>query len=205
MRRPNQELHADRRARILAAAMRVFIRKGLQNATMPDIAAEAGMSVANLYHYVRSKDAILDAFAEEERRETLAAVAALERAEDLVGELLATVEHYLRREDNAEFVIGLEIAVEACRNPAMRKVYVALDREVIDRFSSLLERARDEGRLVADLDARAAATVILGTIEGVFWRRGFDDAFDFEANLAELRRMLAAYLRPLRATTGGRT
>lgn len=45
-------------------------------------------------------------------------------------------------------------------------------------------------------DVRATAIVILSTIEGIFWRRGFDREFDIKGTLAELRRMLTAYLQP---------
>lgn len=196
MRRPDPDLHATRRTRILEAALRVFARKGLQNATMPDIAAEAGMSAANLYHYVRSKDAILQALAEDERRETLTAIAAIERADDLVDGLIAVIEHELQRHDEAELVLGLEVAAEACRNPRIGEIFDTIDREMTDRVTQLLEQGRADGRISPGTDVRATAIVILSTLEGIFWRRGFDRTFDTAGTLVELRRMLTAYLQP---------
>lgn len=196
MRRPDPDLHADRRTRILEAALRVFARKGLQGATMPDVAAEAGMSTANLYHYVRSKDAILQALAEEERRETLAAIAAIERADHLVDGLIAAIELELQRHDEAELVLGLEVAVEACRNPRIGEIFDTIDREMTDRVMELLEQGRANGHISPGTDVRATAIVILSTLEGIFWRRGFDRMFDIAGTLVELRRMLTAYLQP---------
>lgn len=196
MRRPDPDLHADRRTRILEAALRVFARKGLQSATMPDIAAEAGMSAANLYHYVRSKDAILEALAEDERRETLVALEAIGRSDDLVDGLIAVIERELQHNDEAELVLGLEVAVEACRNPRIGEIFTRIDHEMTGRVVQLLEQGRADGRISPGTDVRATAIVILSTIEGIFWRRGFDREFDIKGTLAELRRMLTAYLQP---------
>lgn len=48
------------RARIDGAALRVFARQGIAGATMADIAAEAGISAGNIYHYYATKAALLD-------------------------------------------------------------------------------------------------------------------------------------------------
>lgn len=196
MRRPDPDLHADRRTRILEAALRVFARKVLQSATMPDIAAEAGMSAANLYHYVRSKDAILEALAEDERRDALVALEAIERSDDLVDGLIAVIENELQHNDEAELVLGLEVAVEACRNPRIGEIFTRIDHEMTGRVVQLLEQGRADGHISPGTDVRATAIVILSTIEGIFWRRGFDREFDIKGTLAELRRMLTAYLQP---------
>lgn len=196
MRRPDPDLYADRRTRILEAALRVFARKGLQSATMPDIAAEAGMSAANLYHYVRSKDAILEALAEDERRDALVALEAIERSDDLVDGLIAVIENELQHNDEAELVLGLEVAVEACRNPRIGEIFTRIEHEMTGRVVQLLEQGRADGHISPGTDVRATAIVILSTIEGIFWRRGFDREFDIKGTLAELRRMLTAYLQP---------
>jgi len=51
---------ASRRERILAAATEVIGRKGFANATIREIADEAGMHVPTLYQYVVSKDELLE-------------------------------------------------------------------------------------------------------------------------------------------------
>jgi len=48
-----------RRADIIRAATKVMGSKGFANATMKEIAAEAGMHVPTMYQYVRSKDELL--------------------------------------------------------------------------------------------------------------------------------------------------
>jgi len=48
----------DVKSRIEDAALAVFAMKGFGEATMADIAREAGLSVGNIYRYYRSKDAL---------------------------------------------------------------------------------------------------------------------------------------------------
>ena len=76
MRRANAQLQSDRRAEILAAAQRCFVRSGFHGASMQEICAEAGMSPGNLYRYFPSKEALIAGIAERDRAEVGAAVRA---------------------------------------------------------------------------------------------------------------------------------
>jgi len=58
-RREREIAHA--RTDILEAAIRAFAQVGLNNATMQDIAREAGYTAASLYTYFKSKQEIVDA------------------------------------------------------------------------------------------------------------------------------------------------
>ncbi|HEX7505805.1 MAG TPA: TetR/AcrR family transcriptional regulator [Polyangia bacterium] len=58
-RREREIAHA--RTDIVEAAIRAFARVGLNNATMQDIAREAGYTAASLYTYFKSKQEIVDA------------------------------------------------------------------------------------------------------------------------------------------------
>jgi len=58
-RREREMAHA--RTDILDAAVAAFGKKGLHNATMQDIAQEAGYTAASLYTYFKSKQEIVDA------------------------------------------------------------------------------------------------------------------------------------------------
>ncbi len=48
--------------RINSAAQSVFLKKGLSNTTMQDIAAEAGISRTALHYYFRNKDKLFETF-----------------------------------------------------------------------------------------------------------------------------------------------
>lgn len=51
--------HAEKRAQILCCAAKVFADEGYDRASMARLAAECGISKANIYHYYDSKDALL--------------------------------------------------------------------------------------------------------------------------------------------------
>ena len=65
------------RARVLAAALKVFRERGFQAATMREVATEAGMAVGAAYYYFDSKDALVMAFYEQTQD---AMIPALEQA-----------------------------------------------------------------------------------------------------------------------------
>jgi AcrR family transcriptional regulator len=60
----NREIRDARRESIVAAATRVFADKGFADATITQIAAEAGLSHGLVYHYFPSKEAVFGAIAD---------------------------------------------------------------------------------------------------------------------------------------------
>lgn len=82
----------ETRSRILEAALSVFQERGFAQATMREIATEAGVAVGAAYYYFDSKDALVMAFyeraQEEMHRET---VAALDKAKTLETRLRAII------------------------------------------------------------------------------------------------------------------
>ncbi len=54
-----EQIAEARRAQILEAALSVFTRKGYSEATVPDVAREAGVAVGTIYNYYESKRDLL--------------------------------------------------------------------------------------------------------------------------------------------------
>jgi TetR/AcrR family transcriptional regulator, cholesterol catabolism regulator len=67
----------EQRARILAAAVEVFSRRGYRAASMNDIAVRVGLSKPALYHYVATKQDLLVAVYEEVLDESLRSARAI--------------------------------------------------------------------------------------------------------------------------------
>jgi AcrR family transcriptional regulator len=82
----------ETRSRILEAALSVFQERGFAQATMREIAAEAGVAVGAAYYYFDSKDALVMAFYERAQGEMFRESAvALERAKTLEARLRAII------------------------------------------------------------------------------------------------------------------
>src|SRR5690606_18810470 len=64
MRKVDPAKHEKKRQQILQAAETCFRRDGFRGASMADICAEAEMSPGHLYHYFKSKAAIVAAMTE---------------------------------------------------------------------------------------------------------------------------------------------
>lgn len=79
--------------RVQQAALRLFAAKGFAGTGIRDIAQEAGISLASLYHYMTNKEDLLVSVMESgQRRLTAAAELALLRYDDPVAQLAALVE-----------------------------------------------------------------------------------------------------------------
>ena len=160
------ERTADRRTELLDAAVRVFARKGFRAARVGDIAEEAGVAHGLLYHYFRSKDAVLETIfretwqllaVETERIET-ADVPLREQlrrfARVYLGSWLATPER-----------IGVLVR-EIARSPQVGQRVEEIDG-IFRALARMLEAARERGEVRADCDVTFAAWTIYGALEEI--------------------------------------
>lgn len=90
---PRTRIQAEKRERILQAALDVFSLHGFRGATLDGIAAEAGMSKPNLLYYFRRKEDIYQALIERQLATWLEPLRALDPAGDPVSEISS----YIRR------------------------------------------------------------------------------------------------------------
>jgi TetR/AcrR family transcriptional regulator, transcriptional repressor of aconitase len=111
----------ERRAHILAAARRCFVRDGFHQTSMQDLVREAGMSSGAVYRYFASKDAMIVAIAEENLDQIVAIVQeSVRHGTDLGAALAATLEFVSARHAEDGFAaIALVVWSEALRNPAL--------------------------------------------------------------------------------------
>ncbi|HXY66917.1 MAG TPA: helix-turn-helix domain-containing protein [Mycobacterium sp.] len=111
----------ERRAHILAAARRCFVRDGFHQTSMQDLVREAGMSSGAVYRYFASKDAMIVAIAEENLDQIVAIVReSVADGADLGAALAAALEFASSRHaDDGFAAIALIVWSEALRNPAL--------------------------------------------------------------------------------------
>jgi AcrR family transcriptional regulator len=167
MPKVSEEYRQGRRAHILAAARRCFIRQGFQETSLADLLAEAGMSSGGLYNYFSSKEEMILAIAEENISEVISVLreSATGPHPDSPGAALGNVVDLIRARhiDNDFAAITVMVWSEALRNPALAAQLTAMRSEVQALYGPL---ATDVG-LPEEISAESFATV-LGSISAGF-------------------------------------
>jgi TetR/AcrR family transcriptional repressor of uid operon len=183
MRRANAQLQSDRRAEILAAAQRCFVRSGFHGASMQEICAEAGMSPGNLYRYFPSKEALIAGIAERDRAEIAQQFASADLSQGLFAVLEGLAHHHFAVRPREEVLLCTEVMAEARRDPAIARILQSFDVDVRKWLTDLLRNAAERGDIPDDVDFAGVVTMLMVIADGVWWRRALDPNFDPDAML----------------------
>ena len=183
MRRANTQLKSDRRAEILAAAQRCFVRSGFHGASMQDICAEAGMSPGNLYRYFPSKEALIAGIAERDRAEVAQEFASVDLSQGLFAVLEGLAHHHFTERPDEQVKLCTEISAEARRNPEIARISAAFDTDVKRWLIDLFRAGAERGDIPSDVDFEAVVTMLMIIADGVWWRRALDPEFKPETVL----------------------
>jgi TetR/AcrR family transcriptional regulator, fatty acid metabolism regulator protein len=189
----------DKRRQILAAAVRVFARKGFHASRVGDIAEEAGVAHGLLYHYFDSKDELLEAVFHENWSVLLARIAAVEETDEPAADQLRHItaivlRTWLHLPDVVHVVVR-----EFARSPELAPRLSEL-AEPIEAVERVIRRGIERGEFRRDIDPRIAATVVYGSIDELLtgWVLGRLAAGEEDVAAAE-RTLLEISLRGLLA------
>src|SRR5687768_11079905 len=95
--RPGAERSPDKRERILAAAERVFAKRGFFASRVSEIAKDAGVADGTIYLYFKSKDDLLISLFEDRMQQVNAALrAAIATETTALGQLRVFIKTYLQ-------------------------------------------------------------------------------------------------------------
>jgi AcrR family transcriptional regulator len=167
MSRP--DVSDERRPQIVDAAIRVFIRKGYRKATMPEIAAEAGLSVGGVYWYFKGKDEIVAAILDRTFDEDLGALTVLLAASAPTAERLrAFVDFYAGSFEDWQWMntIGAEFYGEAVHDAKVQEVIVRYLGRYRHALAALIAQGIRAGEF-RPVDPMDTANVFLGIEEGL--------------------------------------
>lgn len=142
----------ETRARILAAAMDLFRRRGFEETTMREIATEAGVATGAAYYYFDSKEAIVLAFYDQAQMEMEPLLEeALASARDLKARLHALLEIKLRYFEPNRRLLGALSAHADPEHPL--SPFGSQTSAMRERDMKFFERALDGSRtrITADL------------------------------------------------------
>lgn len=182
----------DRHTRILDAAERCFVRQGFHLTTMQHIAAEAGMSAGNLYRYFPSKDSIVEGLCERDRRDVARDFEAFEGADDFMAVFAELGRRHFEDEPRDKAVLCLQIWAEATRSAAIGGFVSAFEADVIERWTGLLERARDAGSITPAHEPRTIIRLIATLANGLFVRRALFPDFDAATEIPPVLDLICA-------------
>jgi AcrR family transcriptional regulator len=172
-KRPDKEIRDQlRRDQIVAAARACVVRHGFHAASMGQIAAEARMSVGQIYRYFPNKEAIVHAIVERIVARRLELMMDPGRQADFAARLAhrhylthhsdhpAACGHVASEDERSERVLLLEITAEATRNPAVAEIVRAADRRLHAQAVELV-RASNPELSCEDASARVEFVAVL--------------------------------------------
>jgi AcrR family transcriptional regulator len=174
-----QKRSQDRRARIVAAATRLFGRRGIAGTSLTDVAKLAKVPLSSLYDYFRDKDDLVAAVPEENYLALYAQLTASEGdptpRQQLRAIYLGNLE-YIRANPDWGRVFFLEIWPSAAIAEA--RIRKAVDRYAL-RYVDLVRRAIASRAYRDDLDPYLAMSLLMGgmcqlTAVWLLYRRPYD-------------------------------
>ncbi|SCM71372.1 putative regulatory protein, TetR family [uncultured Pleomorphomonas sp.] len=186
----------ERRARILDAARTCFSRAGFHRTSMQEICAEAKMSPGGLYRYFASKDAIIEAIAQEEQLAGRRILEILLEPGTLHDRLLRSGLAYIEAmRDRRAVQMMLEVYVESMRNTAVGAFFANCEEENRRLFEGAFSRAKATGEIAADADVDTMMMTLVAFADGIVLRMGLNPDYDVERAEALLSRVVTAVLQ----------
>jgi Transcriptional regulator len=158
-----EERQKVRHDEIIAAARRCFRNSGFHAASMSQIAADAKLSVGQIYRYFNSKDAIIE---EMIRRIIDHRIAEMEGQthSDLIAKLLAC--RFTLSDDDD--VLMLEVSAEATRNQQVAAWLAEADDRMFNNACAHLQREHPH---LSPERVRCCVEVIAVMMDGSIYRR----------------------------------
>jgi AcrR family transcriptional regulator len=189
-RAPRQARSRSTVAAIREATARILVAEGYERATTNRVAEVAGVSIGTLYQYFDSRDAILDALAEDLLAAVIAAAGdamspphaggLVERLDRVVTGVLRVVVRYPSVLRHLDAVPGSSFRARLTDAKALARAFLV----------QLLDAHADEVRV---LDRALAARILTDLGEGVLYNLSADD--DVDRIGRETARLVVAYLR----------
>ncbi len=174
VRTVNKARRAKKKKEILDAAIQCFAEKGFHSTSMQDVCRAAGMSPGSLYRYFASKDDIIIAIVEEERREGDEFTNYISGNDDLIGSLSDIIDHVIQRSKDPSYAqLSVEIYAELIRNDKAMKIAVEGYTKSTSALTKALINAIDNGQINSDWNPEALAEVLIALIDALETRPAF--------------------------------
>lgn len=166
----SQQYRDARRAEILAAARRCFVRDGFHGTSMQDLLAEVGLSSGAVYRYFPGKQDMILAIAEENLAEVTDEVRRMAAAKPAVGigELLARIFQVIKakHEEDGFAAIALLVWAESLRDLTLAERIKGTLADVTAELADMVRECQGSGGLPAETPADQLTQVIVASVPG---------------------------------------
>jgi AcrR family transcriptional regulator len=158
-----------RKAEIAEAARALIAERGFEGLRTRDIAERVGINVATLHYHVPTKESLIEIVAQSMRDDFIAQGDArpregkspLERLHQEFDDFRETLS------ENPElFVVFSELLMRSKRDPNIASAMRPMQAHWHAQWTDLLEAGRKGGAFRQDMDASAAATMIISALVG---------------------------------------
>jgi AcrR family transcriptional regulator len=171
-----KETQERTRERVLAAAAKVFARRGYHQATVDEIASEAGHTIGALYSNFSGKEELFLALADRQVAERVAEVAAMgDAAEgDEPGKEAAEQLRAFLERDPEWPLLFYEFWSLSVRNPDLQGELAKRRDAIRDALAETLERVAKRHGFELRFPAPVLATAIAASLNGLAFERAAD-------------------------------
>jgi AcrR family transcriptional regulator len=183
----------ETKAKLIDAAAKVFGLKGYEQATVAEIAREAGVTNGAIYtHYERKADLLVDAMRVHLDR-ALETIAPADRGD--ATSLLITLARRLIDRDDPGSTLLLEGLAAARRDPELAQLLASALGEREQFMAALLADGQARGALTGDVEAAAAARFTLMLSLGSLFVRSLGlEPIDPDAWESVIRKGMGAFV-----------
>ena len=184
---------AEVKEKIVQAAIESFTQTGFDRTKMEDIAKRLGLSKGTIYLYFKSKEDLFLAICEYNIQKGDNEDAGLFiRKENVVSDAEQIYDNIRRREQGNDRVM-LEMVAESARNPKLRKAMYELHVKVHEHVMEGVRNKIEQGFLRKDVDAISLAIALVALYDGLAVNRmlGIGDVANKRAWVTMIKAMIA--------------
>jgi len=184
---------AEVKEKIVQAAIESFTQTGFDRTKMEDIAKRLGLSKGTIYLYFKSKEDLFLAICEYNIQKGDKEDAGLFMRKENVASDAEQIYDNIRRREQGNDRVMLEMVAESARNPKLRKAMYELHVKVHEHVMQGVRNKIEQGFLRKDVDAISLAIALVALYDGLAVNRmlGIGDAANKRAWVTMIKAMIA--------------
>jgi AcrR family transcriptional regulator len=185
-------IRSDKRERLIASAVELVYRDGVERPTLAQIADAADVPAGNVYYYFRTKDELIKAVIEFRAKQVRDLLATLDRRRTPAARLKALARNWLEFRDM--------VAARGCPLGTLSVELVdhgdGLERQAAKLFGPLIDWSEAQFRELGAANPRDHALTLISTVQGAaLLSSTFSDAEILASQVHRLERWIDSLAR----------